>query len=102
MTMTHPLAAEAAQALEGVTLLIKWANARTAERYVDGRPHFSLADADKVSQLAAALTALIAEAVALKAQVAELTRERDRALAERDVLAAFSDAAEAKVAELTP
>ena len=40
-------------------------------------------------------------AAALAAQVAELTAERDRALAVRDVLAGFSDAAEAKVAELT-
>ena len=120
----HPLAAEAEQALQGVTKLIAQADAaiwnlrfsaRDPETGDDLYPgsfvHLAVEDAN---QAAAALTALSEQLAALTAQVAELTRERDEALSAarqqdklreatlgtlRSVSAAL-DAAEAKAARL--
>ena len=116
--MTHPLAAEAEQALQGVTDLIArlhrwklaWGVLPSIAPHVADAPGMTtggvIAD---TQQAAAALTALSAEAAALKAQVAELTRERDEAKEANRwayVQAALDDnqddleAAEAKVARL--
>jgi hypothetical protein len=110
MTMTHPLAAEAAQALQGVTegpwavcgdgtrvkpipfdMFFRPIAETSAElhwedgnwvRKDDGQANASFIAFARawVPEAAAALTALSAEAAALAAQVAELTAERDEAL----------------------
>mgnify|MGYP002654507231 CR=1 FL=1 len=131
MTMTHPLAAEAEQALQGVT----------EGRAVQFHPHYckeaegapfsdwdsshdvsvirpdgsryriaSFRHADDaafdqfarawVPEAAAALTALSADAAALKAQVAELTAEANSRSAMFATACAERDAADAKVARL--
>jgi len=81
--MTHPLAAEAAQALQGAVWVVfdDAPNLGGAPAYVSRRDPRPLPDRFKAVQYvrAAALTALSAENAALAALVAELTRERDEA-----------------------
>jgi hypothetical protein len=80
-TMTHPLAADAAQALQGVTDLIARLKAATEGlRLVYDPGAVELIPSYTMEEAAAALTALSAEADALKAQVAELTAERNMAV----------------------
>lgn len=89
--MTHPLAAEAAQALQGMTKLV--ADCELAAKVMAETGTFETGQAI-LKEAAAALTALSAEADALKAQVAE-------ALAAADDAAEYARKAEAQVAELT-
>ena len=124
--MTHPLADDAAQALQGVT---PEAVANLAERLrgeyripiTDGMGAAGGDEPDNAHEFvrhfpappiqmeaAAALTALSEQNAALVAKVAELTRERDALADGKDGWKASSDeyerlfrAAEAKVAELT-
>jgi hypothetical protein len=109
--MTHPLAAEAEQALHGAVWVVfdDAPNMGGAPAYVSRRDPRPLPDRFEAVQYvrAAVLTALSAEADALKAQVAELTRERDEwRTAYHKTHEAFSDAdaardaAEAKAARL--
>ncbi len=106
---THPLAADAAQALQGVTDLIArldswklaWGDLPSIAPHVADAPGMTtggvIAD---TQEAAAALTALSEQNVALAAQVAELVRKYDalgRLLEQTEIRA---EAAEAKVARL--
>jgi peptidoglycan hydrolase CwlO-like protein len=96
MTMTHPLAADAAQALQGVTDLIAQLFVLTAA----ARNPQIVADPLEVAghKAAAALTALSEQNTAIAAQVAELTRDVNRLNMRACNAERMLTAAEAKVA----
>ena len=100
--MTHPLAADAAQALQGVT--DGWSIYQMPNLMNDVNRRFIAFARAWVPEAAAALTALSAEAAALKAQVAELTRDKRLIVEERDrtfaLMLSRAETAEAKVARL--
>lgn len=73
--------------------LVKWAKARSDERYADGRPHFSIGDADKVAALGNAIAALVAALDTAAPALAEaLAVPEVRALVEADPASAFDRA----------
>jgi hypothetical protein len=96
--MTHPLAADAAQALQGVTDLDELAYRFWSIHPKDIPDPVGMPEGYKggarawfyANQMRAALAALSAEAAALKAQVAELTRLNDTQAA---TIKAYQDAA---------
>jgi hypothetical protein len=93
----HPLAAEAEQALQGVTKLA--ADCELAAKVMAETGTFETGQAI-LKEAAAALTALSEQNAALAAQVAELKRERDAAQEAHIFAYAALATAEAKVARL--
>lgn len=94
--MTEKLAAEAAQALQGVTDPEAAASIEEARRESQNLSYHPKVRKlfECMAEMIAAITALSAKAAALKAQVAELTRERDEAhrlLANADRRAALTE-----------